>query len=204
MARAIRWRAIAGGAAGALALLALLRTAGGDAPGVVSGLRLGAAALAAGTGYLFDDRAAAITAAAPLPLWVRRMLRLGTGVAAAAAAWAGLLAIGEAMWPAPGPALPKGDLTLEFAAMAAVALGAASLRISASGSGGGVAAGAALVAGIAACTAHPRLALWMLAGVPGGEVWNLAHLRWGVVAAAAAGLTLLLMRDPGAGRRSRV
>ena len=177
------WAPLAGAGALALAILAL-----GD-PGI-GRLRLAAIALCVGAAFSLDDAAAATVASAPTPLWARRALRLALALVPLAALWT------LVWWLADGA---SGALSLELGAMLALTLAAAALAVPLHGDGrGGVAAGPALLALLAAAYLLLPARLGLFPGGPNDPLWAPAHERRALVLAAGLLGLLLASRDPAA------
>ncbi|OIK01106.1 hypothetical protein [Streptomyces colonosanans] len=145
-------------------------------------LRVAAVALALGLAFLLDDPARHTTAAVPTRRVVRSGVRMVLAAPFAALSWtAALLLVPARIRP------PAGDLTLEAAALAALALtGAASALRFTDRPRPGAAVAAALLMGTLLATLLPeRGSLLVAVGAPG---WAAAHQRW----AALLMLTLLV------------
>jgi fluoroquinolone transport system permease protein len=152
-------------------------------------LRAGAVLLAIWAGLSVDDPAEATVEATPFPPLGRRALRLLLALAALAACWALLLTrtLGVP---------PVGGVTLEAAALVAVALAAAAVasRLTADHQGGLAAAPAVLGLVLGAIRLPRRLWLFPAPGDPG---WTAAHGRWAAVVGVAVVVLLLASLDPG-------
>lgn len=158
-----------------------------DGSGLLWPLRGCAALLALGAAYTLDDSAAAVTAAAPTSLAVRRGTRLAVVVGAVGIAWAALASYAAVL---SGDPLPLAALTLELAALLALVLAFAAAV-------GGTAAGPAVVGVLVLSTRLPQR--WsLLDGVPGDVSWSAAHRRWVVLLVAAVAVLLVATRDPAA------
>jgi hypothetical protein len=173
-----------------------------DLAGVAATLRLAAVCGALGVAVVLDDPPErTTTAAVPVPLLLRRTLRVLLVAPLAAVWWAALLWLARnQLDPAVSGALPVGRLTLEAGTLlvVAAALASAGARVTADRSGSVVAVPALLVGLVAAQTLLPaRLALFV---DPGSPVWTAARGRWLVVLAAALAGFVAAGRDPG-GRR---
>lgn len=184
--RSASWAPLAGAGALALAILAL-----GD-PGV-GRLRLAAIALCVGAAFVLDDAAAATVASAPTPLWARRSLRVALALVPLAALWA------LVWWLADGASWA---LSLELGAMLALTLAAAALAAQIRGDGrGGVAAGPALLALLAAAYLLLPARFGFFPADPEDPLWGPAHERWALVLLAGLLGLLLASRDPAAASR---
>lgn len=182
-------------AAGAAGLL-LVGFAGGDPGGVVFKLRLAGAAVAATTAVLLDDPATETLASSPVPLVVRRGIRVALAAAFVALWWAVAAGVaGGAVGAEIAPALIR-----EVAVLVALAvLGSVTAqRWSSDGRGG--ACGALAVLGWFALSFLPRVGAVPL---PPQPLQPGAAVPLAAVALLAAGLTLLLSRDPAAARWRR-
>lgn len=187
---AVRWQPSVGTAG--LAGLLLLWTAedlddGGTAVLVLRGV---AALLALGAAFLLDDAAADTIAASPTSLAWRRSSRLLVAAALVGIPWAtAVLTVAGR-----GADLPVGDLSLEFAALLALALAAAAgLARWADAREPGLLA-VPFIAGLLLATFRlPER--WALI-VPPGPAWEAAHERWLLLLAAALLVQLACNRDP--------
>ena len=182
------WRSLPWGTLGAAfglgpALIAVVRLMPGEygSAFAVMLLRVTALALALGLAFLLDDPARHITAAVPTRRAVRSGVRMVLVAPFAALSWtAALLLVPAQIRP------PAGDLTLEAAALAALALAGAASAVrftDRSRPGAAVAAVLLTVTLLAPLLPEPE-ALFTAAGTPG---WAAAHQRW------AALLTLTLL-----------
>jgi hypothetical protein len=173
-----------GAAAGlgpALGAVARLMPGGYGTAFAVMLLRVAAVALALGLAFLLDDPARHATAAVPTRRVVRSGVRMVLVAPVAALSWTTALLL------VPAQARPPvGDLTLEAAALAALALaGAASaVRFTDRSRPGAAVAAALLTVTLLATLLPERGALFAAVGTPG---WAVAHQRW------AALLTLTLL-----------
>jgi hypothetical protein len=166
-------------------------------------LRLAAACGAVGVAFLLDDPATHTLAVVPTPRWARHLVRTALATAAAAVWWVALLAVTVAgAHDGAADTLPLPGLTLEAAALAAVALGLAAirLRVGADGTAGVLAAPAVLVLSVAA-TLLP--AGWALFVEPDDPRWTAAHGRWAVLLAVALAALAWAWREPPRGQLSR-
>lgn len=206
-ARVLNWPALLAGAAIAFVVAALAtRDRFLDLAGAVHVLRLAAIPLVVGVAFALDDPTEATMAGLPTPLALRRVVRLALVLPAVALSWFGLL-----LYVSRAPVLvesagemdvltdllPVWALTLEAAAMVAVALAVAALsaRYSTDGTGGVVAAPTLLGMMAAALFLPARWQLW--AAVSDGEVlWRQAHQHWAILLVAATALLAHASRDP--------
>lgn len=157
-------------------------------------VRVAAAALAGGAGYLLDDAAAPLTGATPERLWRRRRAVVLPGLGILSVGWALVAALMEGRLPA----LPVLGLTLEMAAMACLALGAAAVLFRRSEeSPGAVVAPALLLAVVGTIMADPGpvLPIWATPG----EHWVTGRAWWAGFAVLGVAALLVASRDP-AGR----
>ncbi|MGV9248512.1 ABC transporter [Streptomyces sp. NPDC003710] len=187
--RALPWRVLgaAAGAALAAAAVARLVPGGPDPAFALVLLRCAAVAFALGLAFLLDDPARHITAAVPTRRVVRTGLRMALAVPLAAVCWTvALLLIPGRIRP------PAGDVTLEAAVLAALALtGAAAAVRCTDEPQPGAAVAVTSAAGTALALLLPeRWALFVAAGSPD---WAVAHQRWAALLAltVAAGTALL-------------
>ena len=121
-ARAVKWVPMVLSLTAGLALL-ILNIAARDhiqSAQLLPGVRMCAVFGALSVAFLFDDAAATITAAAPVPLSVRRAVRVALALPVLGCWWAAVLAICASL--APQADLPIGALLLEGAALTAVTL----------------------------------------------------------------------------------
>lgn len=147
--------------------------------------------IAAGATVLLDDGAAATTASAPIPLSFRRAVRAGAIGIALLGAWGSILAHVSLRAT---ESLPAAALVLEAAALVALGLAAAGWA-SRAGHPSFIAASATLFVLMVALDLMP--AKWsLLAGWPGDEVWEAAHVRWAGLLAAALVVCAWQARDP--------
>ncbi|MFC5006832.1 hypothetical protein ACFPIJ_54615 [Dactylosporangium cerinum] len=158
-------------------------------------LRLGVACAAVGLAFLFDDPAKPTTATAPAPAWHGLAIRTTVATVAMALWWAGAIAVTVAgAQEGTGDHLPLPGLTLEAAALAAVAVAAAVVawRFTPRGVVSPAAAPVVLVV-VAALAFAPRwLSVFVSVTSPD---WDAAHHRLAVLlacclAAALAAATL--------------
>lgn len=179
----LSWAPLAGGSAVALAFLALTDQG-------VTEFRLAAIGICVGAAFILDDAAATTVASAPTSLLVRRALRVALAVVPLAAVWALLssFADGVAWWA----------VSLELAAMLALTLAAAALAGRIRGDGrGGVAAGPALLAFLAAAYLLLPSRWGLFPASPDDPFWMAAHQRWALILLAGVLGVLWVGRDPG-------
>ncbi|MFG2312810.1 ABC transporter [Streptomyces sp. NPDC048566] len=143
-------------------------------------LRAAALAVALGLAFVLDDPARHTTAVVPTRRPLRTGLRLGLMAPLVAAWWAAALLL------VPGEARPPlGAVTLEAAALGAVAVAAAVVVIRHSGaSEPGIAVSAGLI-GTAFAASVLLPARWAVFVAPGDPHWGDAHRRWAGVLAVA-------------------
>lgn len=174
--RAVRWTPFVICLVAGVALLVLsLDEQRPTAADVLMGLRVAAVFGALALAFLFDDPAESTTAAVPVPLWVRRAVRVTLVVPLLALWWVLVLLIGARL--APHVPVPIAAVILEAAAVSAVtlALAAGGGRWVSEGLGGVAAAPGLLVAVAVAAALPESLALVVAASSPG---WRAAHHRW--------------------------
>ncbi|MFF0140275.1 ABC transporter [Streptomyces sp. NPDC005227] len=162
-------------------------------------LRAAALAFCLGLAFLLDDPARHTTAAVPTRRTVRIGVRLGL-VAPLTAAWwtTALLLIPDEGRP------PVGAVTLEAAALATLALGAAIVAVRHSeATGPGLAVSAGLVGTVfaAALLLPERWALFVATDDP---CWDDAHRRWAGVLVVAAVVGACSLAEPLRRRRGTV
>lgn len=189
--RATRWGAFLAAAGVGLAIVVVpaATTTMLTAEDLVALLRVAAVCGALGAGFLLDDPAARSTATMPTPRPVRHAARAGVILPAVAVWWALVLGVTVAgAEEGIGATLPIGGVTAEAAALGAVALMVAAVRLRGSRAAGvradgGVAAFPALLVLVMAATVLPRgLALFVS---PDSPEWTGAHGRWVVLLAVA-------------------
>ncbi len=202
IARTIAWPALLAGAAACAGVVALAgltdaMSAQSRWPG------LGALALCGGVAFLLDDAAESMLGASPTTLARRRMLRIALALPLACAVWAGSLWYATSLESAPfGPDARQG-LSVQFAAMLAVTLGAsaAALRLARGERGGWTAVFVLFGLLAAAFYAPQRWALLVGTDDPG---WAGAQQRWLVLLALGVLMLAAASRDPAArGARGR-
>ncbi|MGW3494571.1 ABC transporter [Streptomyces sp. NPDC001020] len=153
-------------------------------------LRLAALALALGLAFLLDDPARHTTAAVPTRRVVRSGVRMVLVAPVAVLSWtAALLLIPAPIRP------PADDLTLEAAALAALALtGAASaVRFTDTPRPGAAVAAALLVGTLLATLLPERGALFVAVDTPG---WVAAHQRWAALLTLTLSAGAALLPEP--------
>ncbi|MEU6370529.1 ABC transporter [Streptomyces sp. NPDC046931] len=187
--RALPWRVlgVAAGAGLAPAAVARLVPGGHDSAFALVLLRCAAVAFALGLAFLLDDPARHVTAAVPTRRTVRTGLRMALVVPLAAVCWTvALLLIPGRIRP------PAGDVTLEAALLAALALAgaAAAVRYTDEPQPGAAVAVTPLAGAALAFLLPERWALFVAAASPD---WAVAHQRWAALLAltVAAGTALL-------------
>ena len=202
VARTIAWPALLAGAvacAGVVALAGLTDALSARSrwPG------LGALALCAGLAFLLDDAAESTVAASPTSLARRRLLRIALALPLVCAVWAGSLWYATSVDGAPfGPDARQG-LSLQFAAMLAVTLGASAVALRvAQGERGGWTAVFVLFGLLVAAFYAPHR--WTLLVGTDDPAWPAAQQRWLVLLALGVLTLVFASRDPAAcGLRGR-
>lgn len=191
LVRVVPWRPAV------LALAAAVALVGWKAPAVegaggVSLMRGVGVLLAFGLAFALDDAAAETLAPSPFSLPWRRAVRVAAALLLAGVSWAGTAVYVAARVPG----LPWAALTLEALALVALTLAAAAVASQWwSGREAGVVAGPVVLVALLGALRLPRdYALFVLPG-PG---WAEAHVRWGLLLAAATVLLVLTSRDPAA------
>ncbi len=181
--RALPRRALGAGAAAGLVLAALPRLLSTHPDPWMALLLLRGAALAFALGltFLLDDPARHVTAAVPTRRMVRGALRTAL-VAPFAALWwtAAVLLIPAQVRP------PVGDITLEAAAAAVVALAASAtaIRLTEEAEPGQRVAITLLATSMAAALLLPQH--WGLFATPKEKWWSPGHQHWALILAGAA------------------
>lgn len=177
----------------ALSLAAVLTAGAGSGANIA---RLRGAALLLGVSVVFalDDPAADITGAAPLPRWLRGVIRAVAQLAPAAIIWLGLLLL--TVEP-----VPASWLTAEAAGLVLLGWAVAASWREATGDtrAGAVAAPVLIVLTLAAYRLPPRWALF--AAVPDDPLWHAARGRWLIIVAVALSLLTAALVEPA--RRAR-
>jgi hypothetical protein len=159
-------------------------------------LRITAACIAVGVAFLLDDPATRSISTAPTAALIRHAVRAGIALPATGIGWAVALTVTTlGTKAAVAAALPRGALTLEAAALVAVAFGLAAggLRFTTDGSAGTFAAPTLLVL-LAVAWFIPRRAAMILA--PTDPHWAASHRRWAAVLIAAVALFIWASREP--------
>jgi hypothetical protein len=169
-------------------------------------LRIAATATAVAVGFVLDDPAREGTQHQPVPVGLRRALRAGLALPVAALIWILCLWLAFRTWPPVSPDalsvepagdLPLAALTLEFAALLAVALAlSAAATPFVPEAMGGVAAGPILIllvlVGAVLSTVAP-----LFVGDPADPRWGAAHRTWWAILAIGLAAFALLSRDSG-------
>jgi hypothetical protein len=156
-------------------------------------LRVVALLLAVALAFALDDGTRTTLASVPTPQWWRGGVRLLVAGLPAAVVWGGALAWVQHR---SGGSVPAGAVTLELAALVAVALaGAGGLARWRDQPEPGLLVAPILVGAGLLLTQLPRQVA--LAVQPGPD-WAAAHLRWSTLLAAAVAVLLLAVRDPAA------
>lgn len=190
-ARTIAWWQLALGGAAALTLLELIgrRPPGADVEQLIVGLRFAMLAVALSATFVLDDPTEDTVCAVPLPLALRRGLRIAVALPMLTAVWIGLVAYAHADPQLVEP-LPVAELTLELAALVAVVFAVAALS-------SGVAAGPVLlvVVVLAAFVLPPWARLYT--SHTDVAVWSSAHQRWELLLVVALATLSVANRDPG-------
>ncbi|MGP4046305.1 ABC transporter [Streptomyces sp. 2A115] len=198
-ARTLPWLPLAAGGTVGLLLVGVPRLVSGETAEGIALLLLRGAALAFGLGlaFLMDDPARHTTAGVPVRRAVRAGLRVAL-VAPVAVAWwtAALLLVPQEVRP------PVGDMTLEAAATAVLALvtGAAAVRLWDEPEPGQGAAAALLLTGLAAHLMPDR---WTLFVQPHTDRWDEAHRSWAWLLVGAALIWAACLLEPVRRRRVR-
>jgi hypothetical protein len=158
-------------------------------------LRIAAACGALGAAFLLDDPATRSISTAPTSGLIRHAVRAAIALPVAGTGWVATLAVATLGTRAEvTAALPRGALTLEAAALVAVAFGLAAggLRFTAGGSAGTFAAPTLLIL-LAIAWFMPHRAALILA--PTDPQWTAAHHRWAVVLIAAVTVFIWASRE---------
>lgn len=158
-------------------------------------LRSAAVAIATGLALVLDDPARHITATVPVRRPVRTGLRVALIAPFAALSWtAALLLVPGGIRP------PAGDITLEAAALAALAFtgAAAAVRFTDEPQPGPGVAMALLAATVLALLLPGRWALFAAAGAP---CWASAHQRWAALLMLTLPVGAALLPEPIRGYR---
>jgi hypothetical protein len=194
-ARAVGWGPPLAAFTVSLGLLALAVRPGLALPAaqLVLWLRIAMIAAALGWAFLLDDPSEPTTEGVAGSLLLRRALRVALLLPATAAWWVAVVWRVGAVYPR--MPLPVAALTLEAAALlaVAVALAAAGSRLAPERRGGVVAAPALLALAYAATLVPARIALYAL---PVGAAWDAAHRRWALLLGLALAAFAAASRDP--------
>jgi len=192
---AVRWQPLLAAAALGGVLLAVKADDLGENGAALAVLRGVAALLAVGAAFLLDDGATDTLAASPSTLAWRRHQRLVILTMLAGLPWA----LAVLMVRINGATPPVGGLTLELAAMLALALAAAAgIMRWAQTCEPGVLAVPVVLGVILAMNRLPER--WALVVTP-GPAWGEAHQRWAGLFALGVTVFALCNRDPARGRR---
>ncbi|WP_245685487.1 ABC transporter [Streptomyces yerevanensis] len=200
VARTLPWLPLAAGGTVGLLLVGVPRLVSGETPEEIALLLLRGAVLAFGLGlaFLMDDPARHTTAGVPVRRAVRAGLRVAL-VAPVAVGWwtAALLLVPAEVRP------PVGDMTLEAAATAVLALlaGAAAVRLRDEPEPGQAAAAALLLTGLVAPLLMPDR--WTLFVQPHADRWDEAHRSWAWLLTGAALVWAACLLEPVRRRRVR-
>lgn len=165
-------------------------------------LRLSAVPLATAVAFGLEDPTEGHLAGAGVSVAARRWVRLALLVPVAGGLWWGLAAFAAA---APGLAqpdaatLPAGAMTIEAAAMLAIALAATAAVPDDIGTPRSFGA-AVVLAGLLIVAPFLPDAVALVPAVQDADGWRAAHVRWVWLGAIALAAFALLSRDPG--RRS--
>jgi hypothetical protein len=193
-ARAVGWAAPLAGFALSLGLLilAVRPDLGLPAGRLELWLRIAMTVGALGCAFLLDDPSEPTTEGVAGSLLLRRSLRVGLLLPAAAAWWIGVVWRVRAVHP--GLPLPVAAFTLEAAALlgVTVALAAVGSRLAPERRGGVVAAPALLALTSAALLLPAR---WSLYAQPGSATWDGAHRRWALLLGLAVAVFAAASRD---------
>jgi hypothetical protein len=148
--------------------------------------------------FLLDDPTEPTTEAVAVPLLYRRALRLALALPPVAVWWA--LALGFSARRLPRVPIPVAAVTLEAAALTALALALAAgcARWVPEGTGGVAAAPALLMSAVLAAVLPPPSEMFPLVD---GPAWTAAHVRWAIVGVAAVVVFIVASRGPGRQRR---
>jgi hypothetical protein len=183
-------------AVGVLAAGAVLPLHQTDAASGIAVPRVAGLILVLGSGFVFDDAAAATLQASPYPLARRLWLRIGSAAAIVVPLWT-LVLVGL-LPPAPESARDATSrlslalgLTVELLAALTVVWATAAWGRRLGMDEPGIATAPALLGLVFLGSVHPRAAL--LVG-PGSQ-WPAAHLRWAAILVCAAALLAVAMRD---------
>lgn len=196
-ARAAPWGAFLAAAGLGLAIVAVpaATTVTLSDEDLVGLLRAAAVCGALGAGFLLDDPAARSIATVPTPRPIRYAARAGVILPALAVWWAAVLAVTVAgAEHGIGATLPLGRITLEAAALGAVALAVAVIRLRGPRDSGGIVASPVLLVLVMAASLLPqRMALFV---PPDDTQWAAAHDRWAMLLAVAVVGSVWATREP--------
>lgn len=171
-----------------------------DAPlhQVVSVVRVATLLVSAAAASVFDDPAASITQATPVPVRVRAGTRIMVQLGVVVAAWSSVVAL--ASWRS-GALLPVALLFVELVTLVTVGWAVAAWWRRGSGDlrAGHVAAPTLLVFFLAARELPQRLSLFTWD--PADGAWRAAQTRWAAVAAVAVVAVIAALREPASGHR---
>lgn len=195
----MNWIAPAVVAASVVALAALVGR-DGPPPPVPLLVRLIAILVVAGTAAVLDDPAQPSIAASPVPLAVRRAIRIGLGWVTACGTWAVAVAVLLARFDVSG--FSAGRAALEFAAMLAVMTAGAGVAL-ALGHGSGFPAGSTATMAFAFGMIHLPARFSLVVAPAGTPAFDHETLRWTIVLAVMLAAIAWHMRDP-ARARARV
>lgn len=198
-ARSLPWAVPAAAAGLALGVVAaaIMRRAP-DAFEGVHLIRRAGLFVVAGLPVLMDDSAAPTIAASPVPLRVRRGMRLAMAVCAAIAGWTAVTMLVSLRMTG---SLPLWWLLFETLTTLAVGVAVALVATARWGSGGPAGAVALVVLSFLMPLIPTRFSL--TTGMPGDGAWAAAHARWAVVLVASCAVIALLCMDPARRRRWR-
>ncbi|MFC3573238.1 ABC transporter [Streptomyces yaanensis] len=190
--RTLPWPVLGAAGGSGLALAAVTRLVPGELDTTPALILLRAAALvfALGLAFLLDDPARHLTEAVPTRRPVRTALRMALVAPPAGLCWtAALLLVPGEIRP------PAGAVTLEAAALAALALigAAAAVRFTDEPQPGARVAAMLLATTVLAVLLRPRWALFVAEGDPG---WAAAHQRWAVLLALILLVGAMLLPEP--------
>ncbi|KRV51165.1 hypothetical protein AQ490_02970 [Wenjunlia vitaminophila] len=194
--RALPWSVLAGVGTVALLSVALPELLADPTPGVrLSLLRMAALTCALGIAFLLDDPGQVTTATVPVPRLVRHALRVLLVLPLHAVLWSALLAVA---WIGAGESdrgqLPLGGVTVEAAAVSALAVALATVVARRDGTRPGtVAAPTLLLVTVPLAFLPAPLALVLPEGHPD---WARVHALWAAICLAAAVASVVLALTP--------
>jgi hypothetical protein len=162
---------------------------------LVNLLRAAAVCGALGVAFLLDDPATRTIATVPTARSVRYAARAAVLLPAVAAWWVLVLAVTvSGAEEGIGATLPLGGVTVEAAALGAVAVAVSAIRLRGGADAGGVVAAPVVLALVVTATRlPPELAFFV---PPGDGRWNATHDRWAVLLAAAAAVSVWAGTEP--------